>query len=158
MNSITETIDPKLSNTLYTNAYTYLGTSLKDPKKFRPKTWSLPFITGITYNIWWGTGIDFSHMSIFTTPLFTAEDKGIIFKFNYTQNRESFKIGPLRGLTKLSGFNYVNSTATYLDINTCTSGQNYHDNSVGPQRMMEICINGNNQSPYDLMEIYGIIC
>lgn len=38
--------------------------------KEKPNTWSLPYVTGQTYNVWWGTGIDFSHLSISTTPLY----------------------------------------------------------------------------------------
>ena len=145
----TQPIDPRLNSSMYTTAYTYLGSSIMDPKKFRPKTWCLPFLTGTTYNVWWGTGIDFTHMSIFTPSFSTPSDKSIVINFNYTQNRETFRVGPLRGLSKLSGFNYVFKNDTTLDPNVCTSGQNFFDNSVGPQRRMQICLNGQNQSPYD---------
>lgn len=47
----------------------------------------MPYITGRIYQIWWGTGIDFTHLSIYTAPTFTPNDKGIIFKFNYSENR-----------------------------------------------------------------------
>ena len=108
LSNITQTIDPNISSTFYTTAYTHLDWLLMDPKKVRPSTWCLPFLTGQTYNIWWDLGIDFSQMAIFTTPYFPSDDKGIIFKFNYSQSRETFHVGPLRGQLKLSSFNYIN--------------------------------------------------
>ena len=149
LSDVSQPIDPNISSNLYTTAYTYLGNTLIDPRIYRPKTWVLPFLTGTTYNIWWGTGIDFSHISIFTTTLFTPTDKSIVFNFNYTQNRDSFRVGPLRGMKKLSGMNYIVKNDTILNPNDCISGFNFFNNTVGDQRRMQICINGQNLSPYD---------
>ena len=52
LSNITQTIDPNISSTFYTTAYTHLDWLLMDPKKVRPSTWCLPFLTGQTYNIW----------------------------------------------------------------------------------------------------------
>jgi hypothetical protein len=80
-----------------------------EPEVETPYTWSLPYITGRTYQIWWGTGIDFTHLSIYTSPNFPSTDPGIIFKFNYTQNRELFNVGPMRGgAYQLSSLDYIN--------------------------------------------------
>jgi hypothetical protein len=68
---INQAINPNISSTFYTTAFTTLPTTTMEPKKEKALTWALPFITGQMYNIWWGTGIDFSHLSIFTTPLYT---------------------------------------------------------------------------------------
>lgn len=57
------------------------------PKEEQKYVYSFPFILGKIYNVWWGTGIDFSHLSIFTTPTLDAADPGVVFKFNYTENR-----------------------------------------------------------------------
>jgi hypothetical protein len=78
-----------------------------DPLKEKPISYSLPYITGSTYAIWWGTGIDFSHLSFVTTPLYNSLDAGIIFKFNYTVNRELFHVGPMRGGSLLTSLNYI---------------------------------------------------
>ncbi len=59
----------------------------KEPMLEQKFSFAAPFVTGRIYSIWWHTGIDFNHLSISTARLFTAEDKGIIFKFNYTENR-----------------------------------------------------------------------
>lgn len=82
------------------------------PKKEKPYTWAIPFITGRTYNIWWGSGIDFSHLAVFTSPSFVSADKGIIFKFNYSENRESYKIGAMVGKVPVVEPNFKNTSAS----------------------------------------------
>lgn len=71
------------------------------PKAELAYSWSLPFITGRIYNIWWGSGIDFTHVSVASSPSYAPAEKGIIFKFNYSENRERFKIGPMVGGAQL---------------------------------------------------------
>ena len=88
--AINDTTSDTISSTLYTSVHNYITKPSKQPKKEKAHAWSLPYLTGNTYNVWWGTGVDFSHMALFTTPLFSDADDGIIFKFNYTQNRELF--------------------------------------------------------------------
>jgi hypothetical protein len=39
----------------------------KEPKKEKKFTYSLPYLTNRTYEIWWGSRIDFSHFSMSTT-------------------------------------------------------------------------------------------
>lgn len=96
------------------------------------------------YQIWWGTGMDFEHMSIEPSKLLSPTDQGIIFKFNYTFNRESFKIGPMRGGLKLTAMDYItqSSPASAVKPSTCTNGQYYHNNDNSSLRMLEICISG----------------
>lgn len=53
----------------------------------KPNSYSLPYVTGNVYQIWWDAGIDYDHLSIFTTPIYTANDLGIVFKIPYTLNR-----------------------------------------------------------------------
>lgn len=55
--------------------------------------YSVAFVAGRIYNIWWHTGLDFSHLHIEISQFFNDSDPAIIFKFNYTQNRELFEIG-----------------------------------------------------------------
>lgn len=109
--NINQTIDPNISASNYTTIYTRLPSISMEPKQEKAYTWSLPFVTGKTYSVWWGTGIDFSHLSIFTTPLYNSNELSTIFKFNYTLNRETFHVGPMRGGVLLNSFNYVSRTA-----------------------------------------------
>lgn len=50
-------------------------------------SWSLPYAAGRIYNVWWGTGIDFTHMAMVSNYLYGETDDAILFKFNYTKNR-----------------------------------------------------------------------
>jgi len=80
---------------------------LTEPKVELPQTWSLPYVTGQIYAIWWGSGIDFTNMAISSTSLFAATDQGVLFKFNYTTNRELYSVGPIIGGTPFSTLNQV---------------------------------------------------
>ena len=86
LQAITDTIDPNISSSLHTSVPSRLPGTM-EPKVEKKYSYGLPYITGKIYNIWWGTGIDFTHLSAFTTPSFSETDDGIIFKFNYTENR-----------------------------------------------------------------------
>ena len=68
---------------------------MKEPKIHKKFSYSIPFIAGRIYNIWWLTGIDFSHVSLDLSKFFEDSDPAIIFKFNYTEPRELFDIGHL---------------------------------------------------------------
>jgi len=85
--SINDTTSENIASSLYTQVRSLLDGTTMEPKKEKTNAWSLPYLTGNTYNVWWGSGLDFSHIAIFTTPLYNAQDSGIIFKFNYTANR-----------------------------------------------------------------------
>ena len=58
----------------------------KEPK-VSPGTYSMFFIPGRIYNIWWHTGLDFKSLSLKIGTLTDDSEPGIIFKFNYTLNR-----------------------------------------------------------------------
>ncbi len=49
--------------------------------------YAIAFIAGRIYNIWWLTGLDFTHLNMDVTRMFDDSDPAIIFKFNYTQVR-----------------------------------------------------------------------
>lgn len=85
LSSMDELVPTGTSDTLYTSITS--RSSNKEPMLEKPNAWSLPFVTGQIYQVWWGTGLDFSHLSISSSPLFTASDAAVIFKFNYTLNR-----------------------------------------------------------------------
>ena len=62
----------------------------KEPKIEKKFTYSLPYLTNRTYEIWWGSRIDFSNLAMITTHHFKQTDLGIIFKFKYIDNRELY--------------------------------------------------------------------
>jgi len=81
--TISSPFDPKSTPAFYSNISSE-GFQAMEPHVESAYTWSMPYITGRIYQIWWGSGIDFTHLSIYTAPNFTPTDKGIIFKFNYS--------------------------------------------------------------------------
>jgi hypothetical protein len=57
------------------------------PTVEKPSSWSLPFIAGMTYQVWWSNNADFNHLSLTTTPMYGKNEPGVVFKFPYTINR-----------------------------------------------------------------------
>jgi hypothetical protein len=75
------------------------------------------FATGYTYNVHFKFGAsDPLSMGIFASPYFTPNDKGIILRFNYSSERETFDvyrhIGPFFP-------NAYTELTTIPDTNTC---------------------------------------
>ena len=91
-NSINDTLDPNatLSSTLYTAVTARLIQTNNMESKNQAYAYSLPYILGRIYNVWWGTGIEFTHLALVSDPNYLVTEPGIIFKFNYTENRELF--------------------------------------------------------------------
>ena len=85
--------------------------------------------------VWWHTGIDFKGVHIIADALRDNSDDAIIFKFNYTLNRELYEIR-----TKANGVNSPTRTvsASALDKATCQLGDYTHNNTAG-NRTLTIC-------------------
>lgn len=54
---------------------------MSEDQKF---SYSIAFVAGRVYNIWWLTGLDFTHVNVDVSKKFVDSDPAIIFKFNYT--------------------------------------------------------------------------
>ena len=52
----------------------------------------MPFITGKTYNLHWLDGLDFDELIINPYNYFETTDKAVVFRFNYSDNREVFEV------------------------------------------------------------------
>jgi hypothetical protein len=129
-----------------------------EPKIEKPTSWSLPFLSGKLYQIWWGTGIDFTHLSIATSPSFSTNDLGIRFKFNYSASREVFDIGPMRGGPRqLTNSDFISGLSAPLDSATCSNGVFFHNDTQGG-RMLELCQSGKNRSRFEYTEVNAVIC
>lgn len=79
-----EEVSTSLPSSDYSSIVSYLG-SLEPGDK--GKSYSLPYVTGSMYNIWWLTGLDFTHMSIFGSKYMTDAEPAVIFRVNYTEHR-----------------------------------------------------------------------
>lgn len=56
------------------------------------KSWAMPFASGYHYNVHWKWGIDFTHMALAPSRLWTEND-GVVLRFNYSDARELYQIG-----------------------------------------------------------------
>lgn len=122
LNAVTDVVDPNtpLSSTLYTAITARLIQTNNMESKDKAYAYSLPYILGRVYNIWWGTGIHFTHLAIVSDHNYLDSEPGIIFKFNYTENRELFEVGPMRGgVKKLTSLDFIEEETGLLDPNTC---------------------------------------
>lgn len=108
-------------------------------------TYSLPYLTNRVYNIWWGTGINFKHLAMVSSHLFAQQDKGIVFKFNYTQNRELYEIAPLRQGLPFDNTLMKSVSSNLLNMTNCGNGDYYHDNS-DDKRVLNLCASGKNRT------------
>ena len=76
-----------------------------------------PFATGYTYNVHFKFGAsDPLSMGLFGSPYFSPTDKGVVLRFNYSANRETFDI--YRNIGGKFTLNYTEIT-TIPDTNTC---------------------------------------
>ena len=159
LSNVTDVVPATLDPANYTMIYSRIPGTLMEPREELAYSWSLPYITGRIYNIWWSTGIDFIHLSAFTSPSFTSTDMGIIFKFNYSENRELYHVGPMVGGVPLVEANYKNESTSLLDVNTCENGDYYHDNNDNTSlRMLNLCQSGKNRSMFEYTEVNGVVC
>jgi hypothetical protein len=76
-------LDDNATETDYTEFSSHMASM--EPMKDKPKSYTMPYVTGRIYNVWWLTGLDFTHLAVEVSPLFDdAVDDAILFKFNYT--------------------------------------------------------------------------
>lgn len=85
----------------------------------------MPFITGKTYNIHWLDGLDWDKIVIHPTYSWKKDDKPVVLRFNYSDNRELFEVCRNYGVgdvckTSLYEYNNTNhcSSVTTEEIKT----------------------------------------
>ena len=129
----------------------------KEPKRHKKFAYALPYIAGRVYNIWWLTGLDFTHMAMEVSQYFVDEDPAVIFKFNYTENRELYEIGHFINSSVVGDYVTVTINAT-LDADTCEIGDYTHDNEEG-QRSLTLCAtNRGKLQDEEYLDVNGIRC
>jgi hypothetical protein len=104
--------------------------------------------------------MDFNHLSISSSTLFRPTDPGVIFKFNYTLNRELFFVGPMRGGNLLKSIDYISETTDHsaLTPSTCSNGDFYHNNDNSSLRMFTVCQSGRNRAQFEYTEVNAVVC
>ncbi len=103
--------------------------------------------------MWWLTGIDFSHLALDVDSLYEEADPGIVFKFNYTQNRELYEVAPWR-LGRVHE-NYTEPSAEHLELDNCLNGDYYHSND---DRVLTLCASGKDKTEFQYVDVNAIFC
>jgi len=111
--------------------------------KHNKKTYALPYITGRMYNLWWLTGLDFTSFKLVSSDYFKDTDDAVLFRFNYTLQREAFDIGIDTPNNPINWSQLLYPTAYILDSSNCTNGQYYHDDTIG-NRTLQLCASAKN--------------
>jgi hypothetical protein len=80
---------------------------------------STSFVTGNIYDIRWHQ--DFTHLAMIASgqQQQSASDLGILFRFNYTDNRELFEIGKMKGTTSPKSGQFFTPSTNILNMSTC---------------------------------------
>jgi len=105
------------------------------PKQNPAKAWAVAFVTGYTYNPYWGpSGIDWDAMNFQNTPVYNTSDKVITLALNHSEYRETFDF--------TSGkLNLSNRTSAWTTAgSSCKYGDWQHD---WTNKRLFVCINGN---------------
>jgi G8 domain len=123
----------------------------------KKKSYSLPYIAGKIYNIWWLTGLDFDHLTLTSSLTLAPIDPAIIFKFNYTDNRELYEVGPIRPGEPLTTASLFVRNDLGLDANNCQNGEYSHDNTAG-YRTFSICASPINRTYFETTDVTAIYC
>ena len=73
------------------------------------------YIAGTIYNIWWHSGLDFKSLTM-DVGFYDTNSPAVIFKFNYTLNRELYDIMDTSGRIAPGALKNVTDPP---EINTC---------------------------------------
>ena len=87
----------------------------KQPKVI-PGSYTMYYIAGTIYNIWWHSGLDFKRLTLDAGGLYDDQAPAVIFKFNYTLNRELYDITDRSGRIAPGALKNVTDAP---DIDTC---------------------------------------
>jgi len=91
-------------------------------------------------------------VGIFPSPYFKLEDKGIVLRFNYTENRETFDI------YRKIGYYYplkYDPILTIPDPEKCDNGQWFNDQT---EKLFFLCLSGRNKTEFEFIDARGILC
>jgi len=122
-----------------------------DPEQMN--TWSLPFVSGYTYSVFWSTGLDWTSLTVNPSFYFRSTDDAFILRFNYTTSRELFDIGKIlagRMQTPL-----LTAQGNMLTYSACQFGDYYLD--AGNQFLF-VCVSGKGKAINDLLNLNGVTC
>jgi hypothetical protein len=117
-------------------------------------SWAFPYAVGYNYHTHFQMGIDFTHLSLAPSQ-YWQEKEAIIVKFNYTDQREIYKIGKYFSQTLQTPLITGATNLASLSMTTCKNGDYYHDKI---DRHLFVCVTGRNKTIREWIDITGIRC
>lgn len=115
----------------------------------------MAYVTDRVYNVWWLTGLDFTHVAMDVSKRFQDSDRAIVFKFNYTENRELYEIGHFMNGAITTPL-IAASTSGPLDRTSCNFGDYTHNNDIG---VLTLCASSRGKiRPNQYLDVNGIKC
>lgn len=115
-------------------------------------SWAMPFASGHYYNVHWKWGIDFTHVSLAPSRLWTDAD-GVVLRFNYTDNRELYQIG--KWYQAQLNLPYLMPSPVDIDPASCENGDYFHDSN---NSYLFVCVSGRNKTIREWVDVTGIRC
>lgn len=105
-----------------------------------PHSWAMPFSTNQYYNIHWKWGVDFTHLAIAPSRLWSIND-AIVLRFNYSDARELYNIG--KWFKQQIQFPYIAKSESLVDPSNCSNGDYFHDTN---NSYLFVCVSGRNKT------------
>ena len=112
----------------------------------------MPFVTNNYYNVHWKWGIDFSHLSIAPSQLWTDDD-AVVLRFNYTDARELYNVG--KWYQQQLQTPYIEAQPSIMTPETCTNGDYFHDKD---NEYLFVCVSGKNKAIHEWIDLEGVPC
>jgi hypothetical protein len=111
-------------------------------------SYATPMVTGYTYNVHFKFGAsDFRSAGIFASQYFTSTDKGIVLRFNYSAQRETFDVFRNEGMKFTKNYTAVEAIP---DPNTCQNGAWFNNNVT---KMLYLCLSGKDKAALEFVEV-----
>lgn len=117
-----------------------------------PHSWAMPFATGNYYNVHWKWGIDFTHLAIAPSRLWSSSD-AVVLRFNYSDYRELYNIG--KWYQQSLQLPYITGSDSLTDPTTCKNGDYYHDAN---NSYLFVCVSGRNKTIREWIDVNGARC
>lgn len=117
-----------------------------------PGSWAMPFYSGQYFNVHWKWGLDFEHLSLAPSRLWTEKD-AVVLRFNYSAYRELYEIA--KWYKKAVQLPYIVKSDALVDPSSCINGDFFLDKNSS---YLFVCVSGRNKTIREWTDINGIKC
>lgn len=117
-----------------------------------PHSWAMPFATNNYYNVHWKWGVDFTHLAIAPSRLWSINDS-VVLRFNYSDYRELYQIG--KWYQQQLNLPYISKATALITPDSCQNGDYYHDSNTS---YVFVCVSGRNKTIREWIDVNGLRC